>query len=216
MDPQIWRDITFDPLLEIAKWCNELQLLAFTRTCRYFYMSGLFRLAKECQYPDKEYPNKKYLPFLGDLENYMIASRSQFALMSNISMQECDEYIYEYCEMFERIMSNSAALTGQASAGGSNRRDYNVVKIELIKRYVLLFSKSDDIFSDKCVGYYDLREDAVKHIMKYYIDMDFTYDSAFTIIDLSKMSLSCWNRGVKKNESKDICEYYFNGELYAQ
>lgn len=202
MDPQIWRDISLDSLLEIAKWCDELQILAFTRTCRYFYMSGLFRLAKECQYPDKEYPNKKYLPFLGDLENYMIASRKQFALISNIAMQECDEYICEHCEMFERIMSN--------------RRDYSVIKIELIKRYALLFSKSDDIFSDKCVGYYDSREDAVKHIMKYYIDMDFTYDSAFTIIDLSKMSLSCWNRGVKKNESKDICEYYFNGELYTQ
>jgi hypothetical protein len=84
----------------------------------------------------------------------MIASHSQFALMSNIAMQECDEYIYEYCEMFERIMPN--------------RRDYSVIKIELIKKYALLFSKSDDIFDDKCVGYYDLREDAVKHIMEYH------------------------------------------------
>lgn len=208
MDPQIWRDISLDSLLEIAKWCDELQILAFTRTCRYFHRSRLFYLANECQYPDKEYPNKeypnkKYLPFLSDLENYMISSRKQFALVSNIAMQECDEYIYEYCEMFERIMSN--------------RRDYTIVKIKLIKRYALLFSKSDDIFSDKCVGYYDSREDAVKHIMEHYGDnFEFNYDSAFTIIDLSKMSLSCWNRGVKKNESKDICEYYFNCELYTQ
>lgn len=210
MDTQIWRNITLDPpveacpyraapldsLLEIAKWCDELQLLAFTRTCRYFRDSRLFVLARECQYPDK-----KHLSFLGDLENYMVASRKQFALMSNISMQECDEYIYEYCEMFDRIMPN--------------KRDYSVVKIELIKRYVLLFSKSDDIFHDACVGYYDTSEDATEHIMNHYKDnLDIQYDSAFTIIDLSKMSLSCWNRGVSKNENKDIGEYYFNGELY--
>lgn len=171
LHPTLWKECgnNLDLLLCIAKWCPVKQLLAFSRTCKYFASvqrdialetfersisrpvsiskNTLWRLARECQFPDKP-----HLKFLGDEMNYMIASRKEFfgdvKLFNGVYIDNC---LYEYDPMVFKFANDYG--------------DCNlfVQKFKITKQFCLFkcFNAKTEYHSS-----YDVLQDATDEVLK--------------------------------------------------
>jgi hypothetical protein len=111
----------YEIMLEIAKYCDSSTILAITRVSHMFastrmetddthlipynhyFKQGLFdntilknRLWKKAM--ETQFPNKKYLSFYGDAENYFIAKHGKFFILIDSEAYD-DICIYEYNKM---------------------------------------------------------------------------------------------------------------------
>lgn len=219
LHPTIWLGIPLDALLNITKWLSTRRILAFSRTCRYFAStiletdwtpksteskpktrSSLWRLARECQYPDKP-----TWAFLSDCEQYMVAARKKFILM--IHEDNYSNIIYEYD-------SKSYAMMGDIEDIGvfDTYCSRLVLKTKNQLKRFLLVSSECDFSSYEIIGSYDSTVEAESNIP----DKVSKYDIISFIADLSMISIWCSNQKESNMWGNYDVPFYKNGILMGR
>lgn len=215
LHPTLWQKCgdNLDLLLCIAKWCPRRQLIAFSRTCKYFASKSqtitietlceeqhtrdisvsrntLWKLAQEYQYPDKPYLN-----FLGDEMNYLIAQRNKFI----IQITDCiDRDICEYDPMMIDYIKSVPYDISHV-----NLKDC-VHKFRITNQFCLF------TYTERRIKYhnsYDTQQAAINEIHKIQKVPFVDHKRKYIIIDLSQVNIYIW--GIKKNISDNV-----NGKLY--
>jgi hypothetical protein len=218
LHPTVWLDTPLDALLNIAKWLSTKRILAFSRTCRYFAStvldtdwthksinskpktrSLLWKLARECQYPDKP-----AWTFLSDCEQYMVAARRKFVII--IHEDGYDSIIYEYDDKSRSMMGyieDAGEFNPYCSRLVLNAKDQ-------LKRF-LLVSSERDFDSYEIVGSYDSKEAAESNIP----GKTSHYDTISFIADMSVISIWCSNQK-RSNGWVWNASFYKNGILMGR
>lgn len=213
LHPTLWLDTPLDVLLNIAKWLSTKRILAFSRTCRYFAStildtdwtpkstdskpktkSSLWKLARECQYPDKP-----AWAFLSDCEQYIVASRKMFVII--LYKRDFEPYFVEYDEKLRYAcmeFDNWGEFDGHPVL-------LEIESSDILNEYLLVHTDCDN-YNYSIVGSYSSKKVAESHIPQRVYEFS-TYSIVF---NLNKFGLYINN--CEASRMYEICSYkYKNG-----
>jgi hypothetical protein len=173
-----------DILLKVNKSKNDIIPYRISR-------NPLWKLAMETQFP-----TKKYLPFFGDIENYIIAKTPKFALHINQYEKELTG-VFEYSRMLEKPNSASDQYFGNSG----NFIYFRFKSIE--NRFMILVSIYDDDtkYIHKWCNTYNKAYNMVENILN---NNEKECSIYWTIIDFKYSPINFWNRNMIHNNNYDV------------